>query len=368
MKQKLNLGVFLSLGDSLASLRKSGQDARFINEYLKAYAKKFNVYAFSYIKEKSKLPSDCYLISNKTKLSRFVYQFFLPFYNLSLIKKINVIRVMQLTGVIPAIICKIVLNKPFVFTYGYDYVSFAKLENQKIRPVLLKTMERLAIKYAAVVIVTSKKMQSSLEKKYSQVKLAYIPNGVNIEKFKPLKKSANKRQSSCVNILFVGRLEKQKNLANLLKAVFLLSKSYKLKIVFIGQGKLKAGLEKLAKTKKLDLTIINKVSHSQMPKYYQQADFFVLPSYLEGHPKALLEAMASGLPCLVSDYPGLEFVDNREIKVTGFKDKEIAMNLKKLITDNNLRKKLGATAREKIKDSFSLEKNLEKEVNMLKNV
>jgi glycosyltransferase involved in cell wall biosynthesis len=46
------------------------------------------------------------------------------------------------------------------------------------------------------------------------------------------------------------------------------------------------------------------VEHRRIPAYLAEADAFVLPSYTEGHPKALLEAMSAGVPCVASNVGG----------------------------------------------------------------
>ncbi len=346
-KKNLNLGVFLSLGDSFRTLKKSGQDIRFLQEYLQRYTKHFNqIDIFSY----------------PFLFPRFLYQFLIPFIHLKKIKKIDIFRVMQLTGTIPAILTRIFWGKPFIFTYGYDYVSFSLLEGQKIRPILLKLLEKLAVKLASGIIVTNKKIQFALKQKYPQVKLFYIPNGVDINKFK----IKNEKLKIIINILTVARLEKQKNLDSLVKAVALLKKSYKIKLLFIGQGSLKIQLLKLAKKLTVQLKIIDRVAHNKLPAYYQKANIFCLPSFLEGEPKALLEAMASGLPCLIGEYSGAkEFKNKKEVLLSGFKSEDLADNLKLLLENPVLRKQLGQNAREIITENFNIDKLLTQEIKIL---
>lgn len=373
----MNLGILLPIGSSFKDQKKSGQDKRFIEYYLKVYNQGFEkVFIFSYEDEKYRLPRNCVLTPNVFRLNRFFYSFLLPLFNWQIIRKIDVFRVMQLTGVIPAILIKIFLVKPFLFTYGYDYSAFAKLEGKKTRAFFLKVLEGLAIKFSSCVIVTNEKIESYFRKKYSKVKLFYIPNGLDINKFKPKTSSlsAKGRSSTGRNhqplaILSVARLEKQKNLDNLIKAVSLIKNKYKIKLTFIGQGKLKLQLIKLAKKLEVDLKIIDKVPHGQIAKHYQQADIFCLPSFLEGQPKALLEAMACGLPCLVGEYEGVgEFEDDKEILLTGFKAKEISKKLVQLIKNSNLRKKLSKNARNRIEKDFDIEKLLNKEARILQQI
>lgn len=371
----MKLGIFLSLGSSFTDQKKSGQDKRFIDYYLKKYNKVFaETDIFSYTDEEYKLPQKCLLIANKWKINRFLYSLVLPILHFKKINKIDVFRVMQFTGVISAILTKIFLKKPFVFTYGYDYMAFAKLEGQIIRPILLKILEKLAVKFASAIIITNKRIENKLKIKYPQCKLVYIPNGVDINKFKPSSSIIHPRQSAgrhslSIKILFVGRLEKQKNLFNLIKAVSLLNKKYLISLLFIGQGKEKNQLIRLAKKLRIDLKIISKVPYDRIVKYYQQADIFVLPSFLEGHPKALLEAMACGLPCLVGRYPGIEeFENKKEVLTAGFSAEEIGDSLSLLIEDHHLRKILGFNSRLRIEKDFNIDNLIAKELTLLQNV
>jgi glycosyltransferase involved in cell wall biosynthesis len=366
----MKLAIFLPIGSSLGNLKASGQDKRFVDYYLKAYSKKFDqVYVFSYAKESYKLLGGCTLIINKWRLNRFLYAICFPFLYRNILKQVRVIRIMQLTGVIPALICKICLGKPFIFTYGYDYSAFAKLEGQIIRPILFKFLEKIAIKFSSGVIVTNKIIMSYLKNKYVKAKIVYLPNGVDIEKFKVPARSWSVSGGQLVKLLFVGRLVKQKNLENLIKAVSMLNKDYKIKLLFIGSGELKAQLINLAQQLSVDLKIIDRISHDKLPNYYKQANIFVLPSLIEGQPKVLLEAMSCGLPCLVGKYPGVEeFANNKEVFVCGASETEISLALTQLIKNDNLRANLGRHARKRVEKDFNIVELLNKEIEILKNV
>lgn len=367
----MNLGIFLPIGSSFQDLKKSGQDQRFINYYLKKYQKHFKkIYIFSYKKEKVKLPKNCFLIANHYQLHRFFYSFFMPFMRRRIIQNIDIFRVMQLNGVLPAVLAKVLYNKKFIFTYGYDYLSMARLRRQWLAVILLKILELLAFKFGSGAIIPVKAILQNLKKKYPYFNLYYLPNGVDINRFKfksSKLKTAGKSQK-LIRLLFVGRLEKEKNLINLLKAVSFLKNKYKIKLFFIGQGSYKEKLIKTGKELEVNLKIVKPVPHSQLVGFYHQADIFCLPSYLEGNSKVLLEAMACGLPCLVGKYPTIrEFRNRFELLLTGFKAKEISRQLEKLINNYSLRQKLGLNARKKIEKFFDIKKILKKEINILKN-
>ena len=77
----MNVGIILSVGDGFKNQQKSGQLSRFVDYYLSRYSKNFDkVFVFEYEKEKTKteidsynLPLNCYLISNKYSLHRYLY-------------------------------------------------------------------------------------------------------------------------------------------------------------------------------------------------------------------------------------------------------------------------------------------------------
>lgn len=87
-----------------------------------------------------------------------------------------------------------------------------------------------------------------------------------------------------------------------------------------------------------------------------QADIACLPSYREGLPKALLEAMAAGLPCVTTDVPGcreaVRHGDNG-LLVPARHPEALAQALKQLIEDPAMRARMGARGRERVQQEFS---------------
>jgi len=111
-----------------------------------------------------------------------------------------------------------------------------------------------------------------------------------------------------------------------------------------------------------NVTLIGPVSKLDVLQYYSAADVFVLPSYLEGISSALLEAMSCGTPVIATNIGGNKEVvrDGVEgILVEPGKPKEIAAAMTRLLDDKALRQRLGASARLRILDQFSLERMTE---------
>ncbi|WP_160012602.1 glycosyltransferase family 4 protein [Rhizobium sp. 18055] len=95
---------------------------------------------------------------------------------------------------------------------------------------------------------------------------------------------------------------------------------------------------------------------ANMPAVLAQASIVCLPSYREGLPKALLEAMAAGLPCVTTNVPGCrEAVEhgNNGLLVTPRDVKSLANALEILINDIALRTRMGQCGRERVDARFS---------------
>ena len=103
-------------------------------------------------------------------------------------------------------------------------------------------------------------------------------------------------------IIYAGKLARAKGLFPLLAAFGALRKKRPARLLLAGTGGDSGELEKLAPT---DVRFLGRVSQQELAAQYRQADLFVLPSYFEGLPLVLLEALGSGLSCVCSDLPGV---------------------------------------------------------------
>ena len=152
---------------------------------------------------------------------------------------------------------------------------------------------------------------SQIKKIYKETptKFFTIPFGVDLEKFKPAGDWPLKKN----NILFVAALDRAhyfKGLDVLLKAMTLINKEIKLTIV--GSGELLAGYQSQANELGIAqrTNFVGAVADNELSKYYQQADLLILPSINkhEAFGLVLVEALASGMPVIASDLPGVRSV------------------------------------------------------------
>ena len=135
----------------------------------------------------------------------------------------------------------------------------------------------------------------------------FVPNGVP-----PLRRSvdaAARRKTraglgadpSTTVLCFVGRLDRQKGVDVLIDGLSRLGPQEHLQTWLLGDGPDRSALEALASQTGSE-NVVRFLGHrEEVRRLLHAADAFVLPSRYEGMPIALLEAMAAGLPCLVSD-------------------------------------------------------------------
>lgn len=201
-----------------------------------------------------------------------------------------------------------------------------------------------------------------------------LRNAVDINRFKPSKnmdmRHFNKINDDDVLILFIGHLETFKGIFELLDAFREInSKHENVKLMIIGEGHDEQKVRDTVSNFNLNDYIIftGKISPETIQNYYQMADIFTLPSYTEGLPLVVIEAMACGLPVVVSTAGGIpELVKEG---VNGFlvkpKDKVVLRKKLEILVDNReLRDNMGLNALETVDDEF----NIDKKVEMLKKI
>ena len=361
----MKLGVILDQGGSIQSMVETGQGGRFINSYLKRYSEVFDeVLFFSYQKENHNLPPGCLLIQAKIKTKAIVYSFLMPFLYRKEFKSCDIIRVLQMSGAIPAIIARLIWGIPFVATYGFNYYDRFKFQMYKVYALIMNMFISIGIRFADAIIVSSKDILGSIKQKTNNDKVHFIPNGVELNLFKVFKDFNN--HSDEINILFVGRLVKDKNLFMLIDALSELSEKNPI-LTLIGSGPLKESLQHYGYQKGLRVIFKGTVSYEDLPNILVKSDIFVLPSLWEGHPKALTDAMACGIPCVGTNVEGIrEIIKNGENGLLcELNSSDLAKKMQILLEDRLLAQRLGMNAREYVRENYDLEKMIRKELKIL---
>ena len=323
---------------------------------------------FSYADEDRKLPKNCILVKNKHRLPLFLYQFLMPIVNRKYVKDCDVFRVFHISGTIPAMITKCFFRKKYITTYGYLWLQTRNREKpgmkRKFEYIFGKAIEVFGLKKAENVIVTVKTTEDYVKNYVDKKRVVKIPNSVDTKQFKPMKIKRSKKK----RVVFIGRFNRIKNLSGLIEAFSDISHNKEL--VLVGNGEDRETLENQAKKLRVNLIFRGVVPREQIPIELNKSDVFILPSFSEGQPKVLLEAMSCGLPCIVSNIPSLKEIikDGGNGFLCGTDPKSIRSCLKKVLSETKLSKRVGINAREYIKKNFSAEILIEKEIKLLKEV
>lgn len=152
-----------------------------------------------------------------------------------------------------------------------------------------------------------------------------------------------------INLLFVGRVEKAKGIVELIKALPIIkSKGIKIKLNVIGpfsENYTLRELKKFCKDNNLEDLVIwhGFVNHNkELYEFYKKSDILILPSYYEGFPYVVLEAMASSVLVLSTAVGGIPYIckDREEIYFISHDPGNIASAVEILTKDSQLRQKM----------------------------
>ena len=172
-------------------------------------------------------------------------------------------------------------------------------------------------------------------------------------------------------MLVVARLIERKGIAFLIEALpVILKEDDRVRLTIIGEGNLEEKLKSLAKRQGVadKVTFMGFREHNRMPKYYNKAQLFILPSKNEGMSNTILEAMACGLPIITTRTGGTgELIKGNGILVPVEDSQAIARAVLKIMAEPQSRKKMAEKSRQ-IALEFSWRKQAMKYVDIYKSL
>jgi len=247
---------------------------------------------------------------------------------------------------IPCGFIAMLLGEPYIVALRGSDVPFYNSRFKNLDKYFFQYLSRLIWEKAKIVVANSQGLKELAQKTAPNQKIQLIYNGVDTNEFKPPK---TKKKSKDLRILCVARLIKRKGIDYLLKALGRL-KDKNFILTIIGDGNEKENLVNLTKKLKINSKVrfLGPIPHSEIIKYYQQNDLFVLPSLNEGMSNTILEAMACGLPIIATDVGGSEEL----VKENGFiikpkSRKELVKAIQRYIDDRSLLEKQGQESRKR---------------------
>jgi len=185
-------------------------------------------------------------------------------------------------------------------------------------------------------------------------KIVVIPNAVDAHQFDGLARPFHMHApGQPVQVGFIGRLDPIKRLPDLIEAVRLLSGGVHLHV--FGEGEERPHIEQLIARLHLKHQVTLHGAIERPHDALKQIDLLVLPSDAEGFGMVLIEAMAAGVPVVGTDVPGIRDVVESEatgLLVPARSPAAIALAIRRLMEDAQLRKTLMTGARTSVEDHF----------------
>jgi glycosyltransferase involved in cell wall biosynthesis len=179
-----------------------------------------------------------------------------------------------------------------------------------------------------------------------------VPNWIDTDAFAP-----GPSADEPLDVLAVGRLHPEKRMRLLLLAVARVPGA---RLTLVGDGPDRAAVEAEASRLGVPLALLRHVPNEMLPALYRRCRVFAIPSVREGNPKALLEAMACGVACVGTATPGI--VDLITSGINGLlcddSPESLASAIMQLLSNEDLRTRLGRAARAKVLARNSLPKIL----------
>jgi glycosyltransferase involved in cell wall biosynthesis len=362
------LVLFFSIGVSLKTWQDIGMIDREVAIYneLSKYLK--HIYFFTYgdegeLRFKSHLAPNITIIPQKfvphnIKYSAMIYSFLLPIIHRKILKHVDILKTNQMTATWNAALTKLILRKKLIVRTGFTWsILYAEEHPTSWKTLLIKLIEKFAYKMADAASTSSISAFNYVEHNYRPRNHTFITNYVETDVFKPL--DIIKKPGS---ICFVGSLGKQKNTLALLEALKRLPYS----IDIIGSGPLSSELQEFAANNEVKANFLGNVPNHELPEILNQHELFILPSLWEGMPKTLLEAMACGLPVIGTNVTGIrEVIEDGENGILCDTDSGmIKQAIIRLMEDEALKKRLGENARKTIEEKYSLNKLIDKEIEL----
>ncbi len=238
-------------------------------------------------------------------------------------------------------------GRPMMVTYQFDYAEGTRKEHPTgLKHWLPRLLERLALSRADLVLVTADWLEKKVQRVYHN-KTVLLPNWVDLSDIEQVGIRKTRKDKM---IVYAGRLHWSKGVNILIDAFAKVKKKHPgARLLICGVGEERERLQTQTKMLGVDgIEFRGRVPNAEVLRLMRKAAIFVLPTLtMEGHPKALIEAMACGATCVASNVPGNSdaIIDGKTGLLVPPGDVDaLAGTLNHLITDSNLRKRLSSNA------------------------
>jgi len=289
------------------------------------------------------------VVYNRWKMPYQLYGFLAPLLHAGALRNCGIFKSNQISGSWAAAIAAKLFRRPLIVRCGFVKEQMESENPHKHRKSLLAALlEKFALKTATFVFVATEQDRRYLAETYRLPleKFRVLGNAIDCDRFRPLDNVCRQPRT----VVHVGRLQEQKNLELLIEAC---KQVKNVRLLLAGVGPEEERLRECARGS--DVEFLGAVPNRELPELLNSAEVFALVSRYEGLPKALLEAMACGMAVVGTDVVGTrEVIRHEENGLLCKPEKDsIAAAIERLLNDAELRRRLGAAARQYVVNRYS---------------
>ncbi len=215
------------------------------------------------------------------------------------------------------------------------YIVMA-LDEIDVAPTLARS-----IREADCVVGNSRYVAQTVQHRFG-VAAGTIYSGINRELFHPPIKARRQKDRSKLAVLYAGSFQARKRVDVVIREA---AKWPAVEFRLVGKGEEEEKCRSLVKELKCrNVTFVGHLSQRELADEMRNADVFLFPSVIEGHPQVLGQAAACGLPAVAMEKYHPDYVVHGETGYLVKSEDEISRNLGLLLSDENLRLKMSAAA------------------------
>ena len=274
----------------------------------------------------------------------------------------SVCKTNQINGCWTALIARL-YGCPMFLRCGYILSRRLFKNKQFIKGSISLIIELICFNSAKIISVTTSDAKNYVSRLVlgQKSKIFVAPTYVNTNIFNA--KITDKKKNN--EVIFVGRLEPQKNIMAMIDACALAE----VHLTIVGSGSLEAEMLARAKQKSLPFKHYKSLTNEEIANLLKSFRYFLLPSLHEGLPKVLIEAMSSEMVCVGTPTSGINTLiipHETGYLASDFSAEAIANSLRSAINDTENSEKMAQNARLYVLKNHSIKTYVEREYSMIK--
>ena len=299
----------------------------------------------------------------KNKVAEYLNSLVLPFRFRKILSAYSIMKTNQMMGAWVPLAVSWLTGKSLIARCGFEFYNNCRKKGISFyKRMAAFLLSKTVYNFCRYIIITSHHERRFISRTFRipLEKITVIPNFINTDIFAP--NLSNRYHED--RVVYVGRIHKEKNLQNLIKACA----NSDTGLDIIGSAANKSRLEAFAHALGADVRFLGVVHNRKVAEILGRYRVFILPSYYEGNPKSLLEAMSCEKAVIGTDVVGIrEIIRNGKNGLLCNTDAgSLADAIERLISNKELCKKLGKAAREYILGTCGLEMIVDRELSIYK--